>query len=297
MSDYRERNAHPARKVGGRTAQQAVSEPRPGLVSVVTVCFNSARTIDRTISSVAAQTYRPLEYIIVDGGSTDGTLDRLLSRTQDIDLWISERDAGISDAFNKGIALSAGEYVMLVNSDDWLEPGHIARAVEQLRISGADFVFGDLLVHSPDGAHLYTLVGDKDYAKRVHRLMPFVNHPTLVCRRGVYENCGLFDLSYRVAMDYEWLLRAHRKGATGVYVPQLIGHMSLEGASDRLFDKATAEVRDASIRYGYPAFLAWARFMFAMVKGRTRLAAQRFVPRRLYEGLRRAANPSYRVVE
>jgi glycosyltransferase involved in cell wall biosynthesis len=293
MDDYRLRPGSPARKVGGRNAERNGLAARPGGVSVVTVCFNSIKTIDRTISSVAAQTYSPLEYVIVDGGSTDGTAERLAARSQDIDVWISERDAGISDAFNKGIALTSGEYVMLVNSDDWLEPEHITCAVNALRASGADFAFGDMLVHAPDGTKLYRLVGDKDYARRVHRFMPFINHPTVVCRRRVYEQHGLFDVSLRVAMDYDWLLRVHRKGVVGIYVPALVGHMSLEGASDRLFDRAAAEVRDVSICHGNPPPLAWWHFVYTVVKGRIRGFLQRYVPRKVYEGLRRAVNPSF----
>jgi cellulose synthase/poly-beta-1,6-N-acetylglucosamine synthase-like glycosyltransferase len=107
--------------MGGRSSLRwAAAQPR-GLLTIITVAFNSATTLERTIDSVGRQTYPNIEYIVVDGGSTDGTLDLLRQRDRDIDLWLSEPDGGISDAFNKGIALGRGEFIALLNSDDWIE--------------------------------------------------------------------------------------------------------------------------------------------------------------------------------
>jgi glycosyltransferase involved in cell wall biosynthesis len=235
-----------------------------------------------------------VEYIIIDGGSTDGTVDLIRSRSNDVDLWLSEPDRGISDAFNKGIALAGGEYVAIVNSDDWLEPTHLATAVDELKRTGADFVYGDLMLHPVDGQPTYVLIGEKHYASYLPHTMPQINHPTLVCRRTVYEMHGLFDTVLLAAMDFEWLLRGYQKGCIGVYAPGLMGHMSMEGISHRNFSQSLKEVRDVSIHYGYPASLARLRYLVRNLKIRTRLALQKLVAPKVYDWLRHKINHHYK---
>ncbi len=263
----------------------------------MTITFNSEKTIDRTIDSVAAQTHPAVEYLVIDGGSKDGTRDRLRARSDVIDVWISEPDNGISDAFNKGVAAAHGEYIAIVNSDDWLEPTHLANAVEQLRESGADFVYGDLMLHSPDGAPAYALIGDSEYGARVRHAMPQINHPTVVCRRAVYEKYGLFDPQCATAMDYDWLLRGYRIGVRGRYVPGLITHMAMDGVSDRNFARGLAEVRDISIRHGYSPLLARLRYAGRCAKTYTRRLVQSWIPAGAHEWLRRRVNSQYRSVK
>jgi glycosyltransferase involved in cell wall biosynthesis len=266
----------------------------PGLVSVVTTCLNTGATIDRATNSVRTQDYPNIEYIVIDGASTDCTIDKLLAARDSIDVLISEPDAGISDAFNKGIARSRGEYVMLVNSDDWLEPNHLSKAVGILERSGADYVFGDLVLHFPDGSPAYVFVGDAAYAEKLAHTMPSMNHPTVVCRRRAYERFGLFDLSLKIAMDYEWFLRVERGGGRGIYRSELVGHMALGGASIRSFRRSLGEVRDVSIDYGYPAALAWARFILRVLKRSARTVLRKICPDAVYEWLRRLINRDYR---
>ncbi len=188
-------------------------------VSVITVAFNSAKTIERTIDSILTQTYPHVEYIVIDGASSDGTTDLIRRRSKDIDLWLSEPDHGISDAFNKGIAMATGEYISIVNSDDWLEPTHLATAMTALANTRADFVYGDLMLHPPNGQPAYLLIGETNYARRLPHAMPQINHPTIVCRRVVYEKYGLFDVGLFTAMDYVWLLRVHKEGVIGSTSP------------------------------------------------------------------------------
>lgn len=282
-------------QVAARRSNTSVQHPDglPGLASIITVCFNSLSSLDRTVDSIAAQSYSSLEYIVIDGGSTDGTVQRLSERAGVIDRWLSEPDAGISDAFNKGIALATGEFVLLVNSDDWLEPDHVSNAVAALRQSQADYVFGNIVLHSPDGRVAGTLRGEADYSRRIRHVMPFLNHPSVVARASVYRKYGLFALSLRNAMDYEWALRVHAGGGRGEYVPVLNSHMSLEGVSDAAFNRSLAEVRVISIAYGYPASLAWIRFAYRVIKGALRRFSSRLLPQPLYRRLRALANASY----
>lgn len=279
---------------GGRSLRRKSPVETKGLVTVVTVSFNSAESLPRTIDSVAAQSYRNIEYIIVDGGSSDGTNELLRQRESDIDLWISEPDLGIGDAFNKGIALAHGEFIALVNSDDWIEPRHVECTVERLRRSGADFVFGDLLVHDALGAVRYAITGDPAYGVRIRHAMPDVNHPSVVCRREVYERYGLYDRKLRIAMDYEWLLRGHFCGVRGEYAPGLTSHMRGAGVSDRNVRAGLAEVRDISIRYGYASVAAWCRFSGRICKIATREFIERWISRRLAARLRMLIHHRYR---
>src|ERR1700742_1593462 len=101
----------------------------PPLGSIVTIALNMARTLERTIASVQAQNFPSVEQVLVDGGSTDGTLDVILRMARPQDFWISEKDRGISDAFNKGVAMARGRYVLILNADDWLSPDQIAQSV------------------------------------------------------------------------------------------------------------------------------------------------------------------------
>jgi glycosyltransferase involved in cell wall biosynthesis len=283
-------------QVGGRALRGDTSTHRPGLVTIVTVGLNSSASLPRTIDSIVAQTYPKIEYIVVDGGSNDGTLDLLRQRDRDIDLWLSEPDRGISDAFNKGIALAHGEFLALVNSDDWIEPLHVERAVQHLQTSEADFVFGDILIHDKAGALRYSLMGDPDYRRRIVHAMPDINHPSVVCRRELYERHGLYDLGLRVAMDYEWLLRCHIRGMRGEYSPGLTSHMSGDGVSNRNARAGLAEVRDVSARYGYSPSAAWVRYAGRMAKTGVRLFLERCFSQRFTDRMRGLTHRRLRAV-
>jgi glycosyltransferase involved in cell wall biosynthesis len=280
----------------GRARVRKEGEARPAApsVSIVTAVRNAAGSLERTMQSVFAQTYRGIEYIIVDGGSTDGTQDVIRRHADRLGCWISEPDRGISDGFNKGVAAASGEFIGLLNADDWMEPDQIERAVGALERTGADFVFGDLVYHDPAGRAVHRVRGDPAYAKVIGSRMPEVNHPTLLARREMYERIGLFDLRYRAAMDYDWLLRAHLAGYRGVYDPAIVAHMTLAGVSDRSYRSALAEVRTIAIRHSQPAAKAWMLFGYRVVKGAAQRALRRLAPEPLYVLLRRLVNRSYR---
>lgn len=224
-------------------------------VSIITVCLDAAATLERCIASVQAQSFADLEHVLVDGGSRDGTVDLVRRRLRPRDYWISERDAGISDAFNKGLALARGAYVQFLNADDWMEPDQVARAVSALERTGADYVFGDLLFYQDDRP-TFRLCGDGHYARCIDRRMPNLNHPTLLARRDCFVRIGLFDPDWRCAMDYDWLLRLHRAGGRGHYEPGILGHMTHDGVSNRQFRRTIDEVCRIAIRHGRPPLLA-----------------------------------------
>lgn len=269
------------------------TEARGPLVSIVTVALNRAATIERTIESVLGQSHRPIEYIVIDGGSSDGTVDVLRRYGARIAHWQSEPDGGISDAFNKGLARATGALIGLINADDWLAPDQIATGVAALERSGAAFVFGDLVYHDAAGRGLFRIKGDPDYARAIERGMPDVNHPTLLARREVYDRIGGFDPALRCAMDYDWLLRAHRAGFRGVYEPALVGHMTLAGVSDERFRQAFGEVREIAIRHGQPSPVAWTLYGYRLLKGSARRTIERLLPAELHERMRRRVNRQF----
>lgn len=279
---------------GGRSLGRVLARTRSDVVSVITVTLNSAATLARTMESVFAQSYPKIEYIVVDGGSTDGTLGIIRECEDRIDLWVSEPDLGISDAFNKGIALASGEFIALVNSDDWLDRQHMSRSIECLRGSGADFTFGNLMLHNPDGTRKYVIIGDDRYERYVRHSMPAINHPSVVCRRTIYERYGLYDKGFRIAMDYEWLIRAHTRGVQGVYVADVTSHMGATGISQRRIHDSLKEVRRASIRYGYPSSCAYARYGVRILKLGVRLSIERWISQKFAGTLRAFTNSQYR---
>jgi GT2 family glycosyltransferase len=264
------------------------------LVSIVTVALNAARTLERTIASVQAQSFASLEHVVVDGGSTDGTLDIIRRMARPQDYWISEKDRGISDAFNKGVALTHGRHILILNADDWLSPDQIAQSVGALNRSGADFVFGDLIFYEGDRP-LFRYGGDPGYARVIRRRWPSVGHPTLLASRSCFEQIGLFDPAYRNAMDYDWLLRLHCAGRRGVHCPDVTGHMTHDGVSNLQFARTIEEVRRIVVAHGRNPFVAALEAGFRRVK--TSIAQP--VKRRgepLHRLMRQAINPSYRPV-
>ena len=277
-----------------RDEEQPAAWHATPLVTIVTVTLNSAATVERTIASVQNQTLKAIEHVFVDGASTDGTYPLVRRAMRAKDHAISEKDRGISDAFNKGVAMARGRYVQILNSDDWLSPDQIESATRALRTTNADFVFGDLIFYEA-GRPSFAYVGDPAYALSIHRRMPAISHPTVLVARTWFEQIGMFDLSYRTAMDYDLLLRLHRAGGRGVYCPDVLGHMTHDGVSNRQFRRTIEEVRRITIAHGRPATLATAEARLRYLKT---LAAQpiRRRARPLYSSIRRAINPSFRRV-
>jgi len=161
-----------------------------------------------------------------------------------ISLWISGPDRGISDAFNKGVALSRGEIIGLLNSDDWYDPGAVRAAVACLQESGADILCGGLQYWDGD-EKTYFVMSDPF---KLHRGMT-VGHPTVFVRRRCYRDYGLFSLDYRLAMDYEWLLRASTSEAQFVVLERGIANMQGGGIGDRRWRDSQREVGRARAAY------------------------------------------------
>jgi glycosyltransferase involved in cell wall biosynthesis len=236
---------------GGRRRDASPREaPR---ISVVTAVRNGAGTIGRAIASVQAQGLADVEHIVVDGASTDGTLDVLRSYGRDIALWTSEPDRGISDAFNKGIALARGEIVGILNSDDWYEPGALAAVGEAMQDSAVQIVCGSLQYWEGERK---TYLSRSDPAFLVRAM--HVQHPTAFVRRETYRRLGLFRLDFRLAMDYEWMLRARMAGAPFLVLDRCLANMSAGGVGNRRWRESQREVAKARALHIPTADSAWA---------------------------------------
>ena len=181
-------------------------------ISIVTATFNSGDILRDTLESVLGQTYGDFEHLIIDGNSKDGTLDLVQeyeSRYGGRLRWISEPDKGIYDAMNKGIAMATGDVVGILNSDDfYTSPDVLETVAEAMSDTDVDAVYGD--VHYVDGddpgkcVRYYT---SRPFRRSWMRFGLIPAHPSFYCRKAVYEKYGVFDLSYKVAADFDNLLR------------------------------------------------------------------------------------------
>lgn len=246
---------------GGHRSRKS-SESGAPLVSVITVVFNGAASLARTIESVRGQSYPNLEYIVVDGGSTDGSVEILRKYDASIDLWISEKDAGIYDAMNKGIRLASGSIIGILNSDDCYSPDAAQAAVQALRDSSAGYCYGWVRLTDAVGrvVGMAKPVPRPLFGERMLRETP-LPHPTMFVRREVYETLGGFDPALKLAGDFEFIARIHRAGIQGVEIPKVLVDYRLGGASRNPL--ILREMRDIALRKGLSPFLAWTDWFIA----------------------------------
>lgn len=205
-------------------------------VSIVTPSFNSASTIERCIDAVWAQRDQVLEHVVVDAGSTDGTVDilsKLAAERPDFLRIDVRRDRGISHGFNRGLDMARGEWIGIVNADDWYADSIIAELRPVMQQAGEAILHGRLRQHDPETGQSRE-VGKLAYDPAKHfeplRKMP-AQHPTCFVPRTVYDRVGGFSENFRIAMDYDFLQRAHLAGVPFTYVPKVITNFSLGGVS------------------------------------------------------------------
>ena len=250
----------------------------PPTFSIITVCLNAERTLGRTLESMQAQTCRDFEYLVVDGGSRDGTLDLIRGSGLPVSV-VSEPDRGISDAFNKGVQRARGEWLGFLNADDWYEPDTLAVAARAAE-------------HHPDwdvicGRQRYFHNGRPtatfDVNPALLRSFMSVNHIASFSRRALYQRFGGFREHYRYAMDYELYLRFFCGGVRFGRVDAVLANMGLGGASDRHWRRSIREVRQAQLDNGVNWLAAQRRYLFQLSKGGVRRAAERLGARGLVD--------------
>jgi len=203
-------------------------------VSIITVSFNSAKTIADTIESVLSQDFPEIEYIIIDGNSSDDTVKIIRKYENRISKWISEKDQGMYDAMNKGIAMATGDVIGILNSDDVYINNHvISDLMALLEKQKAQVVFADLvLVDQDDDNKILRYYDSGHFHPDKFRFGWMPAHPTVFVRRELYQTVGPFSTTYQIAADYEMLIRmlAIQK-APYAYLPKPVVRMRSGGAS------------------------------------------------------------------
>ncbi|MCB9096159.1 MAG: glycosyltransferase [Arcobacter sp.] len=206
------------------------------LITIITVCYNSEKTIKDTIESVLNQTYRNIEYILIDGNSKDSTLKIIKSYEKKfkergiIYKWISEPDKGIYDAMNKGIDMASGKWIGIINSDDWYEKTAVEEICKYIN-EDIQIISGNMLYTDYYKKPIYLINrNNKDLEKLNIRMT--INHPTTVVKKEVYDMVGKFDESYKITADYDFISRCYCKGINFLFIPFTIASMREGGVSN-----------------------------------------------------------------
>lgn len=254
---------NPDRKGEGGLRRQELfkcSAPDNPLVSIITVVFNGDKHLENAIQSVINQTYENIEYIIIDAGSTDGTLDIIKKYEGHIDYWISEPDKGIYDGMNKGISLSTGEVIGLLNSDDWYENYTVHKVVEEYHKSSPfSIFFGDIRKFSLQGKATYLV--PSTYPRKSLIYGCTINHPSCFVNIKTYQKIGVFNLSFDIAADYEFLLRAWKANINFYYISSVLTNFRVGGISTN-FRRSAIQANNARRLNG----INWAISIISMTR-------------------------------
>jgi glycosyltransferase involved in cell wall biosynthesis len=199
------------------------------LISIITVVFNGSETIESTIQSVLCQSYLDIEFVVVDGKSTDDTLSTLQKYETKIDVLVSEPDQGIYDAMNKGIAKASGDWLLFLNAGDhFYDNSTIEKFVNFLEINRSyELIFGDVFIINKDGTK---------YIGYLKNNIPFlirkmICHQCIFYSKEIFSRIGLFDTKYRLSADFEHLLRVKYGGLRIAKIPEIIVRYKLDGIS------------------------------------------------------------------
>lgn len=219
-------------KIIGKQSNNEKSINKSPVVTIVTVVFNGEKHLEKTIKSVIGQTYKNIEYIIIDGGSTDGTLDIIRKYENTIDYWVSEQDAGIYDAWNKGVSLSTGEWIAFLGADDKYMENAIMEYINYLNaLESVNPEFISSKVNIISNGKKLRVIGEK-WTWNVFKKYMNTAHVGSLHNRSLFTKYGLFDKEYGICGDYELLLRP-RKNLRAEFVNSVTANMELGGISNQ----------------------------------------------------------------
>lgn len=208
-------------------------------ISIITVVFNNEKTIKMAIESVLSQSYFNIEYIIIDGGSTDKTVNIIKEYIDQVDYFNSEKDNGIYDAMNKGVKAATGDVIGILNSDDLYQDINVLETVMNQfnQEPSIDIIYGDLVYVKSD--NLEKIVRNwksKSYYSNFFENGNVPPHPSLFVKKSVYEKAGLFNSDFKLAADYEFMLRIFKKNSfNSKYINRVMVKMRLGGATNQSF--------------------------------------------------------------
>jgi len=199
------------------------------LISIITITLNSEKYLLDTITSVANQTYQNIEHIIIDGSSTDQTIEIIRQNESSISKWVSETDEGIADAMNKGIKMSMGKYIIFLHSDDYFANNKVLKEAS-------------LFFNIENHIYLFKVLLDNDLQKKIsnNKKLGFLTnfkmgscHQGHICSRQLFDEIGIFDKDLKITMDYDFILRAYRSGFKSVSIDKILSTMRLIGISSQ----------------------------------------------------------------
>lgn len=259
--------------------------------SIITIAFNSEKTIERTIKSVLSQTYIDYEYIIVDGGSKDSTHDVIKKYEPLFEgrmKWKSEPDKGIYNAINKGLLRSNGEIIGIVNSDDWLEPDSLKKIVEAASsINDIDksIICGSLRFHYNNGGSQIFKSDKAKFEKGIekHSFGHGAYHPSMFVGRDVYKEIGFFDENYKIAGDIDFVYRCYKSGVKFYFIDSVLNNMSDGGASNALNLKKVV----ADKKYDFKKRnISTIRSIWILITFCLKLIIKKYIPKKIMIGYR-----------
>ena len=250
--------------------------------SIITVCYNAAANLEQTIQSVLCQNYKNLEYIIIDGKSIDATATILDKYKSDIDHLTSESDKGIADAMNKGLKYAAGDWILFLHAGDYLLSGDTISTVQAYiqknygyDIYAFNILFGD--------SNSWMEKQSKGFRRWINIKTQF-QHQGTVCSSRVFKEIGNFDAGYKIAVDYDWFLRAYRAGSRAKIINEAISFMRNDGISSQV-DKDNLRLRlseEKSIHYAHchsrllkAGYYLWWRFYPSYKLSKHKLAVKK----------------------
>lgn len=238
------------------------------LVSVITVVFNGEKYLEETIQSVITQTYDNVEYIIIDGGSTDGTLDIIKKYDDKINYWVSEEDGSIYDAMNKGLKLATGEYIGILNADDFYEPFTIEKSLALIINNNVDYSVAKVQYVNTKNiiSPIYPLEKNKIYQEM------FYPHISAFIPRIAYKKVGLFNTKFKIAGDHDMALRIHLAGFNAIYLDEIVGRLTENGISAGI--SSNKESLNVAIENGQNIILA----ILTYIKQITKLGVAAVLP-------------------
>jgi len=222
-------------------------------VSIITVVYNGIAHLEQTINSVLGQTYDNIEYIIIDGGSTDGTVELIKQYEDQIAYWVSAPDAGIYDAMNKGLAKATGEIVGLINADDWYEEDAVSVVVDTFEKENADVVHGSMKILQEGSSFVKTV--EKDLSRLKKGML--LSHPTVFAKKSLYDQYGIFNTSYKIVADWEMMVRWWLKGVKFVGIEATLAHFRMGGVSSEHLKKSFEEKHRVRNEYNMNDLFDW----------------------------------------
>jgi glycosyltransferase involved in cell wall biosynthesis len=240
-------------------------------ISIITVCYNSAATLEKTILSVAGQTHSNIEYLIVDGNSKDGTLDIIRKYEDKITKWISEPDKGLYDAMNKGIAMATGDIVGILNSDDTFHSNTVLEAIAAFHTNNTiDASVGTILQHKENGK-VVRVYSSKYWTPEKLKIGFMPPHPSIFFKRELFDALGFYELGFIIGADYELITRFFLKGKiswkySGITTTaMLVGGLSSSGTAS--YTLITKEIQKALLMNGiaFSSFKIKMRFVWKII--------------------------------